>query len=179
MDGVQLLQDKSHFEEAIYFITLSSQKFLILILSTLEGWKAESTLQPPNGFDPEIPGLGIQHLNHLLDGWKCWMEKKRMLDRKKENNTVCSPINWPSNLVNNVFVSVHYLGFNIKLLFFFTCFSPQILGVSLTLWQKVVNTAGGIFYQVVEPEEEWFWWFENFSKQHFVNTEHQLKSKIN
>ena len=77
-----------------------------------------------------------------------------MLDGKKENNTVCSPINWPSNLVNNVFVGVHYLGFNIKLLFFFTCFSPQILGVSLTLRQKVVNTAGGIFYQVVEPEEE-------------------------
>ena len=37
-----------------------------------------------------------------------------------ENNTVCSSINSPSNLVNNVFASVHYLGFNIKLLFFFT-----------------------------------------------------------
>ena len=36
MDGVQLLQDYSHFEEAVYFITLSFQKFLILILSTLE-----------------------------------------------------------------------------------------------------------------------------------------------
>ena len=43
-----------------------------------------------------------------------------MLDRKKENNTVCSPINSPSDLVNNVFASVHYLGFNIKFLFFFT-----------------------------------------------------------
>ena len=40
-----------------------------------------------------------------------------MLDRKKENNTVCSSINSPSNLVNNVFASV----------------------------EKVVNTAGGIF----------------------------------
>ena len=37
-----------------------------------------------------------------------------MLDRKKENNTVCSSINSPSNLVNNVFASVHYLGLNIK-----------------------------------------------------------------
>ena len=64
MDGVQLLQDYSHFEEAVYFITLSSQKFLILILSTLKGWKAESTLEPPNGFDHETPGLGIQHLSH-------------------------------------------------------------------------------------------------------------------
>ena len=26
----------------------------------------------------------------------------KMLHRKKENNTVCSSINWPSNLVNNV-----------------------------------------------------------------------------
>ena len=43
-----------------------------------------------------------------------------MLHRKKENGTVCSSINWPSNLVNNVFVSVHYVDFNIKLLFFLT-----------------------------------------------------------
>ena len=43
-----------------------------------------------------------------------------MLHRKKENNTVWSSINWPSNLVNNVFASVNYLGFYIKLLFFFT-----------------------------------------------------------
>ena len=43
-----------------------------------------------------------------------------MLDRKKENNTVYSSINSTSNLVNNVFASVHDLGFNIKLLFFFT-----------------------------------------------------------
>ena len=63
MDGVQLLQDYSHFEEAVYFITISSQKFLVLILSTSEGWKAESTLEPPNDFDHETPGLEIQHLN--------------------------------------------------------------------------------------------------------------------
>ena len=64
MDGVQLLQDKSHFEEAVYFLTLSSQKFLVLILSTSAGWKAESSLEPPNDFDHEIPVSGIQHLNH-------------------------------------------------------------------------------------------------------------------
>ena len=63
MDEVQLLQDYSHFEEAVYFITISSQKFLVLILSTSEGWKAESTLEPPNDFDHETPGLEIQHLN--------------------------------------------------------------------------------------------------------------------
>ena len=37
MDGVELLEGLNHFEEAVYFITLSSQKFLVLILSTSEG----------------------------------------------------------------------------------------------------------------------------------------------
>ena len=32
MDGVQLSQGKSHFEEAVYILPLSSQKFLVLIL---------------------------------------------------------------------------------------------------------------------------------------------------
>ena len=36
MDGVQLSQGKSHFEEAIYFFPLGSQKSLVLILSTLQ-----------------------------------------------------------------------------------------------------------------------------------------------
>ena len=48
MDGVQLPQGWSHFEEAVYFLPLSSQKFLVLILSTSEGWNAESTLEPPS-----------------------------------------------------------------------------------------------------------------------------------
>ena len=37
MDGVQLPQGYSHFEEAVYFLPFSSQKFLVLILSTSEG----------------------------------------------------------------------------------------------------------------------------------------------
>ena len=44
-----------------------------------------------------------------------------------------------------------------------------------------MNTGGGIFFtRRWEPDEEWFWRLENFSKlkQHFVNTEHQLKSKL-
>ena len=41
-----------------------SPEIPVLILSTSEGWKAESNLEPPNGFDHEIPGLGIRHLNH-------------------------------------------------------------------------------------------------------------------
>ena len=34
MDGVQPPQGYSHFEESVYFLPLSSQKFLVLILST-------------------------------------------------------------------------------------------------------------------------------------------------
>ena len=64
MDGVQLPQGYSHFEEAVYFLPLSSQKFLVLILSKSEGWKAESTLEPPSGFEHGLPGLAIQCLNH-------------------------------------------------------------------------------------------------------------------
>ena len=37
MDGVQLPQGLSHFEEAVYFLPFSSQKFLVLILLTSEG----------------------------------------------------------------------------------------------------------------------------------------------
>ena len=65
MDGVQLPQGYSHFREAVYFLPFSSQKSLVLILSTSEGWKAESTLESPSGFEHETPGLGIQGLNHL------------------------------------------------------------------------------------------------------------------
>ena len=64
MDGVQLPQGKSHFEEAVYFLPLSSQKSLVLTLSTSEGQKAESTLEQPSSFEHGTPGLGIQRLNH-------------------------------------------------------------------------------------------------------------------
>ena len=48
----------------VYFLPLSFQKFLVLILLTLEGWKTESTSEPPSGFEHGTPRLGIQHLNH-------------------------------------------------------------------------------------------------------------------
>ena len=46
----------------VYFLPLGSQKFLVLTLSTSEGWKAESTLEPASGFEHGTPGLGIQRL---------------------------------------------------------------------------------------------------------------------
>ena len=51
MDGVQLTQGYSHFEEAVYFLPLTSQKFLLLILSTSDRRKTESTFEPYSGFE--------------------------------------------------------------------------------------------------------------------------------
>ena len=42
----------------------SLQEYLVLISSTSKGWKTESTLEPPSGFEPRTPGLRIQHLKH-------------------------------------------------------------------------------------------------------------------
>ena len=64
LDGVQLPQGWSNFEEAVYFLPLSSQKSLVLILLTSEGWKAESTLEPPSGIEHGTLRLGIQRLHH-------------------------------------------------------------------------------------------------------------------
>ena len=50
-------RQQSHYQEAVYFLALSSQIFLVLIWSTLEGWKAESILEPPKGFEHDNPGL--------------------------------------------------------------------------------------------------------------------------
>ena len=47
-----------------FALTLTSQKFLVLVLSTSEGWKPESTLEPTNDFEHGTPGLGIHHFNH-------------------------------------------------------------------------------------------------------------------
>ena len=44
--------------------TIQFQKFLVLILSTSEGWRTESALEPSSGFGHGTPGLEIQHLNH-------------------------------------------------------------------------------------------------------------------
>ena len=77
LDGVQLPQGYSHFEEAVYFIKLSSQKFLALILSTSEEWKAEFTLKPPNGFEHVTPGLEIQRLTPSFP--KCCIHKNRTI----------------------------------------------------------------------------------------------------
>ena len=51
MDRVQLPQGQRHFEEAIYFLPVSCQKYLVLILSTSEGCKAELILKPPSGLN--------------------------------------------------------------------------------------------------------------------------------
>ena len=53
-----------HKQETAYLPSLSPQEYLVLILSTSEQRKAESTLEPLSGFEPRTLGLGIQHVNH-------------------------------------------------------------------------------------------------------------------
>ena len=43
---------------------LVTTKFPEIPGTTMEGLKAESTLEPPSGFEHRTPGLEIQHLNH-------------------------------------------------------------------------------------------------------------------
>ena len=62
----------SHFEEAVYFLPLSSKEFLVLTLPTSEWWKAESAWEPPSGFEYGTPRLGIQRLGHCSIGKKAW-----------------------------------------------------------------------------------------------------------
>ena len=64
---------------------------MVLNKGTLD-WECSTLTTRPLRLTPSFP--------------KCCIEKK--------SNTVCSSVNWPSNVVNNVFASVHYLGFNIK-----------------------------------------------------------------
>ena len=40
-----------HYEEIVYFLPLSLQKFLVLIRSISKGWKDEMTLKPSSGFE--------------------------------------------------------------------------------------------------------------------------------
>ena len=98
-----------------------------------------------------------------------------MLNRKKENNAVCSSINSPSNLVNNVFASVHYLGFNTKLLFFFTenfrSFPEFVSKSSKHCW-------GDFFTRWWEPEQEWFWQSKKFLKLKTAFCEYWTSIKI-
>ena len=48
---------KSHYEQTVYFLPLSAQTFLVLIWSTSEEWKAESTLEPLCGFELRTIGF--------------------------------------------------------------------------------------------------------------------------
>ena len=40
------------------------QEFLVLNWSSSVGWKAGLPLEPPSGFEPRTPGLGIKRLKH-------------------------------------------------------------------------------------------------------------------
>ena len=64
MDEVQLPQGYRATRRRQFTFYQSFQKFLGLIWSTSDGWKAESSLEPQSGFEHGMSGLGIQRLSH-------------------------------------------------------------------------------------------------------------------
>ena len=62
----------SHYKEAVYFLPLSSQEFLVLNWSTSDRWKVELNLEPSSDFEPGTPGLGMKRLNHLVNKKICF-----------------------------------------------------------------------------------------------------------
>ena len=62
--GINCLKARATSRRQFTFYHLSPQKCLVLTLSTSEGWKAESTLEPLSGLEHGTHGLRIQHLNH-------------------------------------------------------------------------------------------------------------------
>ena len=56
MDGVStILRLQNHFE-TVYLLTLGPMEALVVIWTISEGLKAQSTLEPPNCFEPKTPG---------------------------------------------------------------------------------------------------------------------------
>ena len=99
---------QSHYEEAVYLIPLSSQKFLVLILSTLR--KAELTLEPHSVFKHGTPGLGIQRLNHRTLFVLFFVFKINLLSAAIYNVIHCFIIMYPPGYHQNGFMATHVLG---------------------------------------------------------------------
>ena len=99
-----VLRLQSNCEEAVYFSLLNPQNVLVLILLTSEGWKAESTLEPPSGFEPGTHGLGIQHPNYKAiapNGAKKGKRGRMMLDVGFKG----PDLSWNSLFSNDLLVS--------------------------------------------------------------------------
>ena len=54
--GFNCLKARATSRRQFNLLPLGSQKFLVLTSSTSEGRKAESTLEPPSGFEHGTPG---------------------------------------------------------------------------------------------------------------------------
>ena len=64
MDGFNCLKSSEQLQGGSLLFTTKFPEIPVIILSTLEGWKTESTLEPPGGFERWTLGLGIQRLSH-------------------------------------------------------------------------------------------------------------------
>ena len=121
MNGFQLTQVQSHFEEAGCFITLNSQKFLVLILSTKsQNWMVLNT----GVLDWKSSTLTTRSLRLTPSFSKCCIEKREQYSM------------WFNKLVQqfgcNVLVSKCYLTrFQFKVTVLYIYYSDSLCKISL------------------------------------------------
>ena len=77
---------QSHYEEAVYFLLLSSQRSLVLIWSTLEGQKAESNLEPPRG------NVLVHFCTNITNSYFCEITKNSWCVCRGVNTPISKPI---------------------------------------------------------------------------------------
>ena len=78
MDGVQLPQGYSHFEEAVYFLPLSSQKFLVLTLRKKIYSSKCCNIKSQLKWNPKTMIKFLLASNHYFTQWltkKTWLHK--------------------------------------------------------------------------------------------------------
>ena len=103
MDGVQLPQGYCHFEEAVYFLPLSSQIFLVLILSTSKDERLNRPWSHPVLLNTEPLDWKSSTLTTrpLLD--ETWKREKKI----SYIHTNLTTRVWPSERIQSI-VPIHY-----------------------------------------------------------------------
>ena len=94
---------QSYYQETIYILLLSSKKFMVLIWSTSERWKAQSTLELPSISEHATSAMGIQHLNHLAITPHCIFFNDVLCDLENQNNNLWASISLLTSQNNLVF----------------------------------------------------------------------------
>ena len=76
---------QNHNKKTVYFLPINTQEVLVLIWSTPGGWKADSSLEQPSGFELGTHELGIQRSNACTCYNTCYNSKLRKDDLKTKD----------------------------------------------------------------------------------------------